>query len=520
MLSLDGHSLNIKTLVQTARNNEEINLSPQAIESIKKSQERLNAIIAQGRPVYGLNTGFGIFADRTITPDERQQLNRNLILSHAVAMGEALPDEVVRTAMLIRANTLSKGYSGISQELVQTLLDMLNRGVTPVIQSKGSLGSSGDLCMLAQMAMVASRMDGEKESETGQAFFNDRLFSGREAMQNAGIQRLVLTNKDGLALINGATFSTAVLALAAYDSCYLCRLADLAAALTFEALLARTDPLHPQIHAARGLSGQIEASANMAYMLDGSTFVNSHNHVQDAYSLRCAPQVHGAVRDTLGFVWDTVTREINAATDNPLVVEDGMAISGGNFHGEAVGMGADYLGIALSELAGISERRTFRLMDERLNNGLPSMLVGDAGKAGLNSGIMMLQYTAAALALENQTLSSPDSVRSLPTSANQEDFNANASNAANHARQILENVSRIIAIEIYSACRAIDLRKTQDDSLKLGKQTGAAFGMIRALIPFKQGDAYWKAEVDLLYDHLFEKEDFRNAFYDQGLTKP
>ncbi len=308
--------------------------------------------------------------------------------------------------MLIRANTLSKGYSGISQELVQTLLDMLNRGVTPVIQSKGSLGSSGDLCMLAQMAMVASRMDGEKESETGQAFFNDRLFSGREAMQNAGIQRLVLTNKDGLALINGATFSTAVLALAAYDSCYLCRLADLAAALTFEALLARTDPLHPQIHAARGLSGQIEASANMAYMLDGSTFVNSHNHVQDAYSLRCAPQVHGAVRDTLGFVWDTVTREINAATDNPLVVEDGMAISGGNFHGEAVGMGADYLGIALSELAGISERRTFRLMDERLNNGLPSMLVGDAGKAGLNSGIMMLQYTAAALALENQTLSS------------------------------------------------------------------------------------------------------------------
>jgi histidine ammonia-lyase len=436
MISLDGHTLNIETLIQVSRNHEKMELSPEAIDSIKISQKRLNTIIAKNEPVYGLNTGFGIFADRAITPDERQQLNRNLILSHAVGTGDELPEEIVRAAMLIRANTLSKGYSGIRQELVQTLLEMLNRGVVPVIYSKGSLGSSGDLCQLAQMTLVASRMDHEKEAESGQAYYNGEKMNGRDAMQKAGIERLVLTNKDGLALINGATFSAAILALAAYDGAYLCRLADMAAALSFEALLARTDPLHPQIHKARGLKGQIDAAANIAFMLEGSTFVNSHRHVQDAYSLRCAPQVHGAVRDTLNFVWETVSQEINAATDNPLIVEDGLAISGGNFHGEPIAMGADYLGIALSELAAISERRTFRLMDNHLNYGLPAMLVGDEKKEGLNSGIMMLQYTAASLALENQTLSSPDSVRSLPTSANQEDFNANASNAANHVRQI------------------------------------------------------------------------------------
>lgn len=512
MISLDGHSLNIGTLINASRKKEPVELSQKAIQSIEKSQQRLNTIIAQGKPVYGLNTGFGIFADRSITPDERQQLNRNLILSHAVGTGEELPEEIVRAAMLIRANTLAKGFSGIRRELVQTLLDMLNRGVIPVIYSKGSLGSSGDLCMLAQMALVATRMDGEKDSESSLAYFNNAKTSGREAMQQAGIQRLVLTNKDGLALINGATFSTAILALTAFDSAYLCRLADLAASLSFEALLARTDALHPQIHSARGLKGQIDSAANIADMLQGSTFVNSHPHVQDAYSLRCAPQVHGAVRDTLDFVLDTLSAEINAATDNPLIVEDGLAISGGNFHGEAVGMGADYLGIALSELAGISERRTFRLMDKNLNHGLPAMLVGNADKEGLNSGIMMLQYTAASLALENQTLSSPDSVRSLPTSANQEDFNANAANAANHARQILENACRIITIEMYAACRAIDLRKRENGALQLGQSTEKAYQMIREVAPFQNGDAYWKEEVDRLHEFIFRQDSFRETY--------
>jgi histidine ammonia-lyase len=247
--------------------------------------------------------------------------------------------------------------------------------------------------------------------------------------------------------------------------------------------------------------------------------VDSHTQVQDAYSLRCTPQVHGAVRDTLKFTLATVEKEINAATDNPLIVEEGLAVSGGNFHGEAVGMGADFLGIALSELAAISERRVFRHLDAHLNHGLPAMLVGDDDKAGLNSGIMMLQYTAASLVLENQTLASPDSVRSLPTSANQEDFNANAYNAALHLSQIIDNVSKVLSIEVYSACRAIDLRRKDISNAKLGKQTKAVYEFVRDLIPFKAGDILWKEEIEKLQENLFRKAEFRKNFYNDDLTK-
>jgi histidine ammonia-lyase len=519
MISLDGHTLSVNDIAQTARFNKKVVLSPNAVNAIQVSQEKLQAILARSKPVYGLNTGFGIFADRTISREEIRQLNRNLILSHAVGTGDPLPKEVVRAAMLIRANTLSKGFSGVNPELVQTLIEMLNKEVVPVVYSKGSLGSSGDLCMLAQMALVISMAEGEREIESGLACYGGEILSGRIAMDKAGLRRYVLSNKDGLALINGATFSAALLALAVYDSGYLCYLADLAAALSFEALLGRTEPLHPQLHQARGLDGQIISAQTILKMLENSTYVNSHSQVQDAYSLRCAPQVHGAVRDTLDFVTSTISKEINAATDNPLIVDEGLAISGGNFHGEAVGMAADYLGIALSELAAISERRTFRMMDSHLNQGLPAMLVGDEDKAGLNSGIMMLQYTAASLVLENQTLSSPDSVRSLPTSANQEDFNANAYNAAIHTRQILENAAKVLSIEIYSACRAIDLRHRIIPDAVLGSKTGQAYQWIRKLIPFQAGDAYWKEEVDLLQEKMFSQNDFRQTFYDSGLTK-
>lgn len=519
MISLDGHSLSLNDVISASRFEEKIVLSQSAEAAMQKSQNNLQAIIAESKPVYGLNTGFGIFADRAITRAESQQLNRNLILSHAVGTGAPLPEEVVRAAMLIRANSLAKGYSGIKTDMVHVLLEMLNKGVVPVVYDKGSLGSSGDLCMLAQMALTVSTFPQEKEAESGLAVYQGEVMSGREAMQRAGIERLTLSDKDGLALINGATFSAALLALAAVDSAYLCYLGDMAAALSFEALLARTDALHAELHQARGLTGQIQSAAAISAFLKGSTFVNAHHQVQDAYSLRCAPQVHGAVRDTLGFVQATVTREINAATDNPLIVGEGLAISGGNFHGEAVGMNADFLAIALSELSGISERRTFRLMDSHLNNGLPAMLVGNADKAGLNSGIMMLQYTAASLVLENQTLSSPDSVRSLPTSANQEDFNANAYNAAWHMYQVLENAAKIICIEIYSACRAIDLRRRAMPNLRLGRETEKVYTWVRELIPFQDGDIYWKEEIDLLQDELIHQRKFREIFYNTELTK-
>lgn len=519
MITLDGNNLSVNALVQIARNEEKTKLSGDAKKAIEISQDRLKTIIAQAKPVYGLNTGFGIFSDRMISHDEGKQLNRNLILSHATGTGALLPQEVVRAAMLIRANTLAKGFSGIRLELVQTIIDMLNKGVTPLVASKGSLGSSGDLCMLAQMAMVMTKAPNEREAELGQATFNGELLNGRSAMEKAGIERITLENKDGLALINGATFCAALLALEVYDSQYYCYLADLAAALSFEALLCKTDALHPQLHQARGLEGQIISAALMKDMLVGSQFVDSHNQVQDGYSLRCAPQVHGAVRDTLKFTESIVSKEMNAATDNPLIVEDGVAISGGNFHGEPVGMAADFLGIAVSELAAISERRVFRHLDSHLNHGLPAMLVGDDEKAGLNSGIMMLQYTAASLVLENQTLCSPDSVRSLPTSANQEDFNANANNAALHTRQILENAAKVLAIEIYSACRAIDLRKKTMPEAKLGNVTGRAYRFIRNIIPFQAGDAYWKEEIEKLQDHLLNRREFRDEFYKDDLTK-
>lgn len=519
MISLDGHSLKINNLIQAARYAEEINISKQAVNNINKSKDRLDAIVSKSQPVYGLNTGFGIFSDKTISREESQQLNRNLILSHAVGMGLPLPHEVVRTAMIIRANALAKGYSGIRLELVKTIVEMLNKGVTPEIYSKGSLGSSGDLCMLAQMTLVLSKAPNEKESESGRAYYQGNLMNGRVAMKMAGIERQILENKDGLALINGANFSAALLALSVYDSGYLCYLGDLAAALTYEAMLGRSDAFHPGIHKARGLSGQIESARSILDMLDGSSFIDSHSQIQDAYSLRCTPQVHGAVRDTLNFTKGTISQEINAATDNPLIVEEGMAISGGNFHGEPVGMAADYLGISISELAAISERRIFRMLDSHLNQGLPVMLVGDSEKAGLNSGIMMLQYTAAALVLENQTLASPDSVRSLPTSANQEDFNANSYNAAFHAWQIVENAVRVLSIEIYTACRAIDMRRKNMPNAKLGKETGKAFQAVREIVPFQAGDAYWKEEIDLLYEYLYKSRDFREAFYSDNLTK-
>lgn len=508
MIRIDGHSLNLQEILQVARFSDKVELSDRAQKNIERSHQRLVDIIKDSKPVYGLNTGFGIFADRAISVEESRRLNRNLIFSHAVGTGDPLSEEVVRAAMLIRANTLSKGFSGIRLELVQTILDMLNRGVTPQVYDQGSLGSSGDLCMLAQMALVISHDESEKENSPGLAYYQGELLPGMISMERAGINRLVLTGKDGLALINGATFSVAILALALADGIFCAQLADLAAALSFEALLGRTDALHPGIHQARGLIGQIASAAAMQTILQGSQLVNSHSQVQDAYSLRCAPQVHGAARDALNFVSQQVELEINAATDNPLIVSDGLAISGGNFHGEAVGMASDFLSIALAELAGISERRLFRLLDSHLSHGLPPMLVGEENQAGLNSGIMMLQYTAAALVLENQTLCSPDSVRSLPTSANQEDFNANAWNAARHTFLVGKNLKRVLVSEIYAACRAIDLRMARNKKVQLGTWSGKAHEWIRARIPYHAADKYWKEEVDELHSLIFSQTGF------------
>jgi histidine ammonia-lyase len=510
MLIIDGESLNIKDLVNIAANADKVSISALGKEKIDRSNKRLLKILDGGKPVYGLNTGFGIFANKIISKNENEELNRNLIISHAVGTGDPLPQEIVRAAMLIRANALTKGYSGVRVEVVQTLIDMLNKNVIPLIYSKGSLGSSGDLCMLAQLALVLSIGKNDNEQESGFAYFNKKLLTGRGAMAEAGIERLLLSQKDGLALINGATFSAAILAISAERAGFLCDLSDLAVSLSLEGLVGRSDAFNPLLHQARGLDGQIESARQISRNIFGSKLIDSHAHVQDAYSLRCSPQVHGAVRDTLAFVSLLASAEINAATDNPLIVDADRVISGGNFHGEPVGMAANFLSIAASELGAISERRIFRLLDKNLNFGLKDMLVDEESKDGLNSGIMMLQYTAAALALENQTLSSPDSVRSLPTSANQEDHNANAYLSAFHCMQIVENVTKILALELYSAARAIEQRIKVDKDKKLGDRTSQSYELIRENFPYKSQDSLWGADLEKFYSYLLQPSEFQN----------
>ena len=498
MIEIDGHSLTIEEIVRVARGRETVRLNQSGVENIQRGRACLEGILASGKPVYGINTGFGIFADRSIPAEQSAQLSRNLILSHAVGTGASFSEDVVRAAMLVRANTLSKGFSGVRLVVVETLLEMLNRGVTPIVPSQGSLGSSGDLGPLSHMAMVFTTGEDDSEINSGQAIYMGDVVSGKAAMSRAGIERIVLGPKEGLAINNGATFAAALASLAAFDAEVLADTADTAMAMSFEALLGCSAAFDPRLHHARGQKGQVLVAERIKALTSGSNLMDSTGRIQDAYSLRCAPQVHGAVRDTIEHVRQVVSAEINAATDNPLLFEECVAISGGKFHGEPIGMVMDFLGIALSELAAISERRTFRLTDGKLSQGLPPMLVEDGQAAGLNSGLMMPQYTAASLVLENQTLASPDSVRSLPTSGEQEDHNANATTAARHASDIAGNTSTVLAIELFSAKRALDLRKKEFPQAALGKGTGQAYQKIAGAIKEIGSDRFWKPDIDLI----------------------
>ncbi len=496
MITLSGNTLTIEDVIAVARWGHKTKLSPDALQRIESAHQWVQDIVQAGKPVYGINTGFGIFADRRISGQESARLSRNLILSHAVATGEPLPEDVVRAAMLIRANTLARGHSGVRPQVIQTLLEMLNRGVTPWVPSQGSLGSSGDLAPLSHLALVLTTDEADLEEESGQAWYQGKLMSGKAAMHAAGIPRLRLGPKEGLALNNGATFSAALAALNVWDAQNLLQAAEITLAMSLEALLGVSTAFDERLHLARNHPGQIQVAASVRAFAQGSTLLDAAGRVQDAYSLRCAPQVQGAARDALTYITQVVEREMNAATDNPLLFAPGVALSGGNFHGEPIGMVMDFLGIALAEVAAISERRVFRLTDGKLNAGLPPMLVDSHEAAGLNSGMMMPQYTAASLVLENQTLAAPDSVRSLPTSAEQEDHNANAMTAARHARQIVQNTAHCLAIEAYCAARALDLRLRENPKARTGMGVAAAHQKIRSLVPYRAGDAWWGPEIE------------------------
>jgi len=465
---LDGNSLTIADVLAVARHRARVTLAAHAREHMATTARWVREVVRSGNVrVYGVNTGFGYLASETVPPDAMRQLSRNIILSHAAGVGEPLPEEVVRATMLVRANTLAKGRSGVRPQTVETLLAMLNAGVHPIVPAKGSGGASGDLAPLSHLMLVLSKPENgeDDERESGEAIYRDERMSGLEAMRRAGIERLVLEAKEGLALNNGATVSAAMAALAVHDVRNLLANAQLALAMSMEALCGFRDAYLPVVHEA-GHPGQQKVAARVLHLLEGSELVQGGATEdplilppQDAYSLRCAPQVLGAVYDTVEFVHSVVSREINAATDNPLIFMElprqNKAVSCGNFHGQAVALAMDILSMAVAEIGAIAERRIFRLTDRTLSNRLPPVL---AQNFGLNSGMMMAQVTAAALASDNKTLAHPDSVDSIPTSASQEDHVSMAANAARHAREIIWNVEHIVAIEMLCAAQGIDFR--------------------------------------------------------------
>lgn len=489
---LDGSHLTLDDVTAIARHHARVALDAAARPRIEASRAWVDELIARGAPtVYGINTGFGVFANVPIRAEHSARLMRNLILSHSAGVGEPLPEPVARATMAIRANTLAKGFSGVRVCVIETLIEMLNRGVHPLIPSKGSVGASGDLAPLSHLVLVMTRDAADREDESGEAFWRGERMSGKRAMELADIPRLELQAKEGLALNNGATVSAALATLALVDAENLAQHADLAVALSLEAIVGRSSPFDERIHRAAGHAGQIETAQNIRALIAGSRLVDSTSKVQDAYSLRCAPQVIGAARDAMAYARKIVTEEINAATDNPLIFldieEENKARSGGNFHGEAIALAMNLLALAVAEIGNISERRVFRLTSAHLSDGLPMMLVEGGGA---NSGLMMAQVTAAALVSDNKTLAHPASVDSIPTSADQEDHVSMSTNAARHAREIVWNTTRILAIELLAAAQGIDLRlKNLGRGVEmLGRGTRAAHAQIRAAIPFLDRD--------------------------------
>lgn len=495
---INGDSLTLEDFIKVARHNEKIELPQEVKDNMQKSRDLVERYVEEEKVVYGITTGFGKFSDVSISKEDTKRLQKNLIMSHACGVGEIFSEEEARGVMLLRVNALAKGYSGIRISTVQTLVDMLNKGVTPVIPQQGSLGSSGDLAPLAHMVLV---MFGE-----GEALYKGERITGKEAMDKAGIPTIELTSKEGLALINGTQVMTSVGALVIYDALNLSKMADLSAGLTNEALNGIVDAYDHKVHAVRKQNGQINTAKNLLAILEGSknTTRQGELRVQDAYSLRCTPQVHGASKDCLDYVKGIVEIEINAATDNPLIfAEEEEVISGGNFHGQPMAISFDFMKLGIAELANISERRLERLVNPALSEGLPAFLVQDGG---INSGFMIVQYAAAALVSENKTLAHPASVDSIPSSANQEDHVSMGTIAARHARDILLNSRRVIAMEILAACQAIDLRGDKG----LGKATKEVYDIIRSEIPMLKEDRIMNIDIDKV-DEIMRSESLIKA---------
>ena len=473
---LDGEHLRLEDIAAVARGGATVTLSAAARRGLERSRAVIEKILSSDQQVYGVNTGFGLLKDIRIPRDRLDALQLNLIRSHCAGVGPALPPEATRALMLLRAHVLARGYSGVRPAVVETLLAILNADVLPTVPEQGSIGASGDLAPLAHLALV---LLGE-----GAASLRGETMPAAAALHRAGIEPLRLGPKEGLALINGTQLITAVGTLALLEAEELAAVADIAGACTLEALKGSHRAFDPRLHALRPHRGQVDSATNLRALLEGSAIARSHaecGRVQDSYSLRCMPQVHGSARDGMRFARSVLEVEVDAVTDNPIVFPgEGEVLSGGNFHGESPALALDCLAIAAAGLASISERRIDRLMNPTLS-GLPPFLTRDPG---VNSGLMMVQVTAAALVSENKVLCHPASVDSIPTEANQEDHVSMGPIAARKARSVVQHVRTVLAIEILSACQALDLLLP----LRPGRGPRAAYETVRRLVPFMETD--------------------------------
>ncbi|MBS9776123.1 MAG: histidine ammonia-lyase [Fusobacterium sp.] len=475
---LSSKRITLEDLINVTRNGYKVKISDEAYEKIDKARALVDKYVEEGKVSYGITTGFGKFADVSIDKEQTGQLQKNIVMSHACSVGNPMSLDIARGIVFLRAVNLAKGYSGARRVLVETLVEMLNKNVTPWIPEKGSVGSSGDLSPLAHMSLVLLGL--------GKAYYNGELLSGKEAMEKAGIAILPsLSSKEGLALTNGTQALTSTGAHTLYDAINLSKHLDIAASLTMEALHGIVDAYDHRIGEVRGQSGQIRTAKNMRTILEGSKNVTHQGveRVQDSYVLRCIPQIHGASKDTLEYVKQKVENEINAVTDNPLIfVETDEVISGGNFHGQPMALPFDFLGIAIAEMANVSERRIEKMVNPAISHGLPAFLVENGG---LNSGFMIVQYSAAALVSENKILAHPASVDSIPTSANQEDHVSMGSIAAKKSKDLLENTRKVIAMELMTACQAIDLKGAKEG---LSPAAKAAYDEMRKTVTYISED--------------------------------
>lgn len=498
-LVIDGQSLRLEDVVNVARNFYIVEIDDRAKERIDYSRSIINDIVENKKTTYGVNTGFGSLANVAVSKEDTEQLQENLIRTHAAGFGKPLSTEAVRAAMLIRVNSLIKGYSGIRYEVIELLVNMLNNRVHPIIPEKGSLGASGDLAPLSHMVLPMLGL--------GEAEYDGQVYEGLKAMNLAGLNVIKLSYKEGLALINGTTVLTAIGALAVYDAIVLAKYSDMISAISFESQRGIIDAFDGRLHEIRPHRGQIKTAENIRYLTEGSTYITHQGEirVQDPYSLRCIPQVHGATKDALYYAKEKVEIEINSVTDNPIVTLEGDVISGGNFHGEPMALVFDYLGIGIAEIANISERRLERMINNSLS-GNPSFLVRHPG---INSGFMIAQYAAAALVSENKILAHPASVDSIPSSENQEDIVSMGTIAARKAFEISTNVRRVLATELTIACQAIDFK----EGFKLGNASRYLYSQFRKEVDFIEldKDIQMYQELDKATEFIKNEELIENV---------